>query len=235
MSIPHTRPSRLGIALLAAALALAAGGVSGDDKKEQSKKHFDEGQLQYNLGRFDQALASFTQAYEILPLPGFLFNIGQCHRELGDCGKAVFFFEGYLRDSPQAKNRALVQELIGECKTKLQAAEEDKRRVEEEKRRKKELERREQERKRLEEARAAEAAREIAIPSDQGQPTPPPLGQALLVEAVPPERAEKPKPVYEQIWFWAIIGGAAAALLGGAIYTAALESREDPSRNGMEP
>jgi tetratricopeptide (TPR) repeat protein len=84
-------------------------------RKALAKDYFEAARAHYNLGRFEEALAEFTQAYEALPNPELLFNIGQCHRKLDQCERAIFFFNGYLREMPKAKDRADVAALIKEC------------------------------------------------------------------------------------------------------------------------
>jgi len=63
-------------------LALCSTNVQAADKKTEAKLLFKRAQLAYKLGKFENALGEYSKAYEMLPLPGFLFNIGQCHRQL---------------------------------------------------------------------------------------------------------------------------------------------------------
>ena len=60
------------------------GRAEGEQNQQAAKIHFDKGETHYRLGRFEAARKEYTQAYEATPLPGFLFNIGQCHRQLGE-------------------------------------------------------------------------------------------------------------------------------------------------------
>lgn len=83
---------------------------------EQARVHFDRGTRAYNLGEFPTALAEYRAAYELHPLPAFLFNIGQCHFALGDYEKAVFFYEGFLRESPTSEHRQRVESFIDEAR-----------------------------------------------------------------------------------------------------------------------
>src|SRR6185436_10875850 len=46
------------------------------------------------------------------PLPDFLFNIGQCYRNLGDYDSAIFSYRKYLKLAPDASNREQVEQLI---------------------------------------------------------------------------------------------------------------------------
>jgi len=72
-----------------------------------------------HLNRMDDvghmlATTSDQQAFEEYPLPEFLFNIGQCHRNLGSYDQAIFSFRKYLRLKPDAENREATEELIAE-------------------------------------------------------------------------------------------------------------------------
>ena len=104
-----------------------------DPKQEKvARAHFDRAEKAFNLGNFDAALAGYQAAYEALPLPAFLFNIAQCHRNLRNREQAVFFYQRYLSLAPDAPNRGVVQELIAEQKRLLeyeQPAEPDDKRV----------------------------------------------------------------------------------------------------------
>jgi tetratricopeptide (TPR) repeat protein len=91
-------------------------GAEGHDPRQEkvARAHFDKAEKAFNLGRFDDALAEYQAAYEALPLPAFVFNIAQCHRNLGNDEQAVFFYQRYLSLQPDAPNRAVVEELIAE-------------------------------------------------------------------------------------------------------------------------
>lgn len=90
-----------------------------DVLRQKARKIFLEGQIHYKLGRFDKALVAYSQAYRLLPLAGFLFNIGQCHRFLRNYKQAIFFYKGYLRETPGAPNLKVVQLLIVRTQNKL--------------------------------------------------------------------------------------------------------------------
>ncbi len=90
------------------------------DARARAKAYFDEGQADFKLGRFEEALDEYTHAYEILPLPDLLFNIAQCHRNLQNYARALFFLEGYLRDTEHSKargrDRPAVERLMAELR-----------------------------------------------------------------------------------------------------------------------
>ncbi len=91
--------------------AWAQGDGDGDDSaitdkdRKRAKKVFEQGQKLFDLRRFAEALEKYQQAYEIAPLPGLLFNIGQAYRNLGDLDTALFSLRKYLKLKPDADNR----------------------------------------------------------------------------------------------------------------------------------
>jgi tetratricopeptide (TPR) repeat protein len=92
-----------------------------DQKQEKAARaQFDRAEKAFNLGHFEEALTGYQAAYEALPLPAFLFNIAQCHRNLRNREKAVFFYQRYLSLAPEAPNRGVVEELIAEQKRLLE-------------------------------------------------------------------------------------------------------------------
>jgi tetratricopeptide (TPR) repeat protein len=100
----------LGLALVAAPRLAAA----EDSATKAAKRHFTKGEKLFALGRFDDALVQYEKAFESKPLPGFLFNIAQCHRNLGNIDQAIFSYRKYLREAPDADNREAVERQIEE-------------------------------------------------------------------------------------------------------------------------
>ncbi len=119
---------RLGLARLALAIVLVAlaatAAAADDDDTRAARRHFEKGEKLFALGRFDEALVEYEAAFEARPLPGFLFNIGQCHRNLGDYEAAVFSYRKYLKLKPDAENREAVEELIADLEAKIEARKE---------------------------------------------------------------------------------------------------------------
>jgi tetratricopeptide (TPR) repeat protein len=74
---------------------------------------FDQGTKHYDLGEYDQAIASFRQAYALLPDPSFLFNIGQAFRQQHHCRDASAAYKAYLRHAPN-DDRAKVEGFLRE-------------------------------------------------------------------------------------------------------------------------
>jgi tetratricopeptide (TPR) repeat protein len=96
-----------------------------DAATKEAKEHFFKGEKLFALGRFEAARDEYEAAFEAKPLPEFLYNIGQCHRNLGDFESAIFSFRKYIKLKPDADNRDAVEELIDELQDELDEAERD--------------------------------------------------------------------------------------------------------------
>lgn len=101
------------------AVAIPSRPVQADDPATRAaRRHFERGEKLFALGRFDEALEEYQTAFDAKPLPGFLYNIGQCYRNLGDYEQAIFSFKKYLKLDPEAPNREAVERLIEDLEAK---------------------------------------------------------------------------------------------------------------------
>jgi tetratricopeptide (TPR) repeat protein len=90
-----------------------------DDPAERAaKRAYERGKKLFNLQKFDEALDQFQKAYDAQPIPDFMFNIGQCQRNLGDFDAAIFSYKKFLKLDPEAPNREQVEQLIQELEDK---------------------------------------------------------------------------------------------------------------------
>jgi tetratricopeptide (TPR) repeat protein len=213
-------------ALLARAARAETSQREGGDTSV-ARGHFQRAEAAFSEGRFDQALAGYEAAYKAKPLPGLLFNVAQCHRNLGKQERALFYYRRYLSLDPRTPNRALVEQLIGESEKKVAAS------------------------------RAAPAASAsertepppIAAPplplgktgsSPTGEPPPRSMSKAdrpgAPASAISPppvvvetDRPRARQPLHRRWWVWAAVGG---AVLAGT--TAALLSRGSSPRPAGE-
>jgi len=96
--------------------ARTAGARDEDDAAalKRAQAHFKKGEKLFALGRFAEALDEYQKAFEEYPIAELLFNIGQCHRNLGAYDEAIFSFRKYLRLKPDAENREATEEYIAE-------------------------------------------------------------------------------------------------------------------------
>jgi tetratricopeptide (TPR) repeat protein len=105
---------------LVVCFAVAAPSVAraDDPANRAARRHYERGEKLFALGKFDEALDEYQKAFDAKPLPGFLFNIGQCYRNLGDYNQAIFSFKKYLKLEPDADNKDAVEQLITDLEDK---------------------------------------------------------------------------------------------------------------------
>ncbi|MFB1479174.1 tetratricopeptide repeat protein [Corallococcus sp. RDP092CA] len=224
----RTEHKALGLVLalaLGTPLPAVAADATAAAAESQARERFSEGNLAYDLGEFDRALKSFSEAYRLKPLPAFLFNIAQCHRQLKNPSRAAFFYRRYLSLSEgEPANADVVRELIAEMDAQVRV-QEAQRRERERFARDRELQRA-REQAALAEARANEArlaANSSSAPGRDG------ASQALAIQ-VPDASVETEagasKPWTRRWYVWAGVG-AAALLAGGAVWLATAPEPRD--------
>jgi len=112
--MPVVRKRAFGILAAVAALLFLILGASAAraDDADTARELFTQGNTFFDLGQFDKAIDAWQRGYQLKNDPGFLYNIGQAYRTMGDPEKAIFFYKRYLINAPKAKNRAEVEQKI---------------------------------------------------------------------------------------------------------------------------
>jgi tetratricopeptide (TPR) repeat protein len=193
--------------VLLAFLLLAAPRAATADKRDgTAREQFRKAEKAFSIGAFEKALEHYQKAYELDPLPGLLFNMGQCHRNLGSPERAIFFYERFLQLAKDDPQRDMVEALIAD------------------------------QRERLPPERVVLEPPVASSPSGPQLPTvPPPLLTPSFEAAIqtsgpaPAETAAtRKRPLYRRWWVWA----AAGVMLGGAsAYLLATRRRDPPEGN----
>ncbi len=205
------RRSILAVALVAAALVAAPAHADRPSaKRKLAVKHFDQGEAYFLAKAFDKAAVEYKAAYELVPKPGLLFNIGLCQENQGDAESAIETYRRYLAADPHGNKSVEARARVAALEEKLASE----RRAAEEARR-------------AEEARQAEEARR-RLEAD----TPPSTSPVLEVEGPQP-------PPPRLLPGLIVLGGAlAAAGVGLAFQLEARSIRDDLDRdldNGTPP
>ncbi len=115
----HVKPRRFEW-LLVAALVLAASTARADVRTE-ARRHFRQGMALIAEGNVEEGVAELEEAYEILPHPNVLYNIGRAYAESGRYAQAVEYFERYIESDPP--DRAEVLGFITALRARIEALE----------------------------------------------------------------------------------------------------------------
>lgn len=84
------------------------------DEAAMAREHYKRGTTLYDLGKYDEAIVEFQQAYEIKDDPVLLYNIAQSFRLASKYSEALRFYRTYLRRAPKAPNRDEVETKIAD-------------------------------------------------------------------------------------------------------------------------
>ena len=188
-----TRAAAIGAVVVAALLSGPARAASPEAEKE-ARAHFQAGEARFKEGAFDEALAEYQKGYDAKPLPGFLVNIAQCQRRLGDLKKARATYQKFVLVAPDSplvpQVRSMIAEIDGllEKEQEKPAAEPD-----------------------------AEAKPAVAVPAPAPAPAPP----VLVASAPEPAPAASPEPPRHRWWLWGALG---AVVVGGAVTAVVLST-----------
>lgn len=104
------------IALLAVLIA-SAGTVRADTSasdKQKAREHYVAAKRSFELGRFDEAIKGYEEAYRLVDEPALLYNLGQAHRLAGHNREAMRAYKNFLSRLPDAKNRDEVEKKIAQ-------------------------------------------------------------------------------------------------------------------------
>lgn len=95
----------LGLAAVAAALAITSPAVAQEGADERARLHFESGRSYFDEGAYERALQEFERAYQLSPRTAMLFNLGTTYERLGRLTDAADAFERYLNETPDFPNR----------------------------------------------------------------------------------------------------------------------------------
>ena len=90
---------RLLLALLLTAASVAPA-RAGSDEEERARAHYEIGLGLYRLADYRGAVREFSAGYQLAHKPGFLLNLGQSYRKLGELRAARDEYRQFLVDAP---------------------------------------------------------------------------------------------------------------------------------------
>ena len=74
-----------------------------DDARARARAHYERGEAAQRAGDYVAAIAAYQAAFDLAPLPGLLFNLGQAHRLKGDRREALSHYRRYLATAPTGR------------------------------------------------------------------------------------------------------------------------------------
>jgi hypothetical protein len=105
------------LALVVSSLAAPAAHAAPNAAEREARRDFDEAELSYRAGRYAEALSRYQAGYAAMPLPGFLVNIAQCQRRLGDLKTARATYREFVLVAPDSRLVPEVETLIKQLDT----------------------------------------------------------------------------------------------------------------------
>jgi tetratricopeptide (TPR) repeat protein len=109
--------SRTGSAwMVVLAACLAAGDLraAAPEAEQRARHSFERAEASFKAGLFAEALAGYQEGYDHLPLPGFLINMAQCHRRLGNLEQARATYRKFIMVAPDSPYVPEVKSLVAE-------------------------------------------------------------------------------------------------------------------------
>jgi tetratricopeptide (TPR) repeat protein len=202
-SSPVVRAALVASLIMLTVAAPPVAGVAAAADLNAARAAYEEGKKHYALNDFAAALEAFKRAYWHSEQPVFLFNIAQCHRQLGNLPEAAKFYRSYLRQAPTAANRGEVEKTVARIEATLAQQQATvsappHTTVPPPSSSAKALD---------PTAKAPAAAPTATTTAAQGQP-------AALAVTAPPPRPERRR---TRPWVWALVGLGAAAVVGVSV------------------
>lgn len=109
----------LGVTLVTAGLlglpaTVCSAATADSESNRVARRYFQSAEAHFHAGRFGEALTDYQAGYDAEPLPGFLVNIAQCQRRLGELKKARATYQTFLLVAPDSPLGPDVKALIAE-------------------------------------------------------------------------------------------------------------------------
>ena len=100
------------------AVLAPAPAVHADDVAE-ARARFRSGAAHYAAKRYREAIEEFEAAYRLKPHGAIHYNVAQCRERLGEWPGAIGAYHDYLREVPDANDRASVEASIARLEARL--------------------------------------------------------------------------------------------------------------------
>jgi len=225
---PDSQPMKKSLALshlacLLLALHPGAGWAQSSAQPEaRARQYFAEGTGYFRGGRYLDAEAAFAAGFELSHKPGFLWNMAECARLLGNRERALELYRRYVKEAPAGAQRGEADARILELEPVADRKGDNA-----------------LDRTNVEWRGAAAPSASASAPASSSSSPQAPAPAILLEQKSPnanrifePTPAEASKPVYTRWWFWT---GAAAVVAGAVVTAVVLSSSSSGSHDNPAP
>jgi len=89
------------------------------DERAQAAEHVKNGKRLLDLGEYDKAIVEYQAAFDLIPHPQMLFNLGQAYQRKGDKVKAAEQYEKYLAIEAKGSSAKQAFEMLSMLKEAL--------------------------------------------------------------------------------------------------------------------
>lgn len=96
-----------------------ANAADPSDAKARAQVFFKNGISAYRHHRYKDAIDAFLKAHGIYPSPTLAFNTARAYEKLHDSAGALRFYRAYLRQAPDASDKAMVDKRIAKLEARL--------------------------------------------------------------------------------------------------------------------
>jgi iron complex outermembrane recepter protein len=91
------------------------------EPRDEARRHFNDGLELIAAGNYDDGIAQFLVAYDLVPHPAVLYNIARAYADQGDYENAILYFDKYLETEPI--DRSEVEGNVATLRARLEVAE----------------------------------------------------------------------------------------------------------------
>lgn len=84
--------------------------VAPEDAEAVARAEAASAKREFDRGNYASAIASYREAYRLVPSPGLLYNLGQAYRLAGQCAEAADAYRRYLAQYPRSPYRLTARE-----------------------------------------------------------------------------------------------------------------------------
>ncbi|HEX3762143.1 MAG TPA: tetratricopeptide repeat protein [Kofleriaceae bacterium] len=119
--VPHVMARLVALALILATgvLVLSARPACADELTDQAKRDVAAGLAAQKAGHYDEAIALYKKAFDAIPHPEIVFDLGQAYRLKGDAETALGYYRRYLAVEPNGRVARDARHWVAELRKQL--------------------------------------------------------------------------------------------------------------------